>query len=408
MLSAGTKFGSYEIVAPLGAGGMGEVYRAKDTKLDREVAIKVLPEALAENPDRLARFEREAKMLASLNHPHIAAIYGIEQAAIVMELVEGKNLAGPVPVEEAIAIAGQIGDALDAAHQKNIIHRDLKPANVKITPEGNVKVLDFGLAKALNSNPVSADPLNSPTLTMESTQAGFIMGTAGYMSPEQARGKPVDKRTDIWSFGVVFFELLAGERAFQGETGADTLAAVLKADPDWTRLPVGTPVGIRRLLQRCLHSDPNKRLRDIGDAWNEMDQPADPPSLAKRHWVPWVIAALAVVIAGAAITEWLHVPVALPRTVTRSSLTVAGVAGALALSHDGTLLAYGDVAGGISVRRMDQLFARRYAHGCTVRREASGDNRPRHAGGRGGGLLHFFRFVPIRFPGRRRGGLIHP
>jgi eukaryotic-like serine/threonine-protein kinase len=231
----------------------------------------------------------------------------------------------------------------------------LKPANVKITPEGNVKVLDFGLAKALNSNPVSADPLNSPTLTMESTQAGFIMGTAGYMSPEQARGKPVDKRTDIWSFGAVFYELLAGERAFQGETGADTMAAVLKADPDWTRLPTDTPVGIRRLLQRCLQSDPNKRLRDIGDAWNEIDQPADPPSLAKRHWVPWVIAALAVVIAGAAISEWLHVPVALPRTVTRSALTVAAVAGSPALSHDGTVLAYADQAGGISVRMMDQL-----------------------------------------------------
>ena len=273
-LAVGAKIGPYTILGPLGAGGMGEVYRAHDSRLHRDVAIKTLPAAFADDPERMARFQREAQVLAALNHPHIAAIYGIEESALVMELVEGHNLAGPVPVEEAIAIARQIADALDAAHQKNIIHRDLKPANVKITPEGSVKVLDFGLAKAFDASPASGNPANSPTLTMESTRAGVIMGTAGYMSPEQARGKAADKRADIWSFGVVFYELLTGHRVFEGETVSDTLAGVLKSDPDWTKLPAGTPVGVRRLLERCLQRDPNKRLRDIGDAWIETDRPS--------------------------------------------------------------------------------------------------------------------------------------
>src|SRR5580658_5068712 len=288
-LTAGTKLGPYEIVAPLGVGGMGEVYRARDSRLHRDVAIKTLPAAFANDAERMARFQREAQVLAALNHPNIGAIYGIEESALVMELVEGKNLAGPVPVDEAIAIARQIADALDAAHQKNIIHRDLKPANVKITPEGVVKVLDFGLAKAFDPNPSSADPAHSPTMTMDATRAGVILGTAGYMSPEQARVKAVDKRADIWAFGVVFYELLTGERAFEGETVSDTLAAVLRAELDWKRLPAGTPVGVRRLLERCLQRDPNRRLRDIGDAWAYLDSnvesdnvlPAAPPHRGK-------------------------------------------------------------------------------------------------------------------------------
>src|ERR1051325_8512865 len=234
-LSAGDKLGPYEIVAPLGAGGMGEVYRARDPRLNRDVAIKTLPANLATDTGRMARFEREAQVLAALNHPNIAAIYGLESGALVMELVEGATLAeriaaGPIPLEEALALAHQIADALEAAHEKNIVHRDLKPANVKITPDGRVKVLDFGLAKAFESEGAgsSRDLTNSPTLTLEATRAGFILGTAGYMSPEQARGKAVDKRADIWSFGVVLLEMLPGKSTFEGETVSDTLAAVLR------------------------------------------------------------------------------------------------------------------------------------------------------------------------------------
>jgi Tol biopolymer transport system component/predicted Ser/Thr protein kinase len=355
-LSAGTRLGPYEVLGPLGHGGMGEVYRAKDTTLGREVAIKILSEALAGDPDSLARFEREAKVLASLNHPHIATIYGIEQSAIVMELVEGENIKGPVPVDEAIATARQIANALDAAHQRNIIHRDLKPANVKITPEGIVKVLDFGLAKAFNANAVSGDPMNSPTFTMEATRAGMILGTAGYMSPEQARGRPVDKRADIWSFGAVFYELLTGHRAFEGESVTDTLAAVLTSEPDWTRLPAATPVGVRKLLKNCLQRDLNKRLRDIGDAWIEIDGPVVVEAVrsSKFSWVPWATAAAVMVVAAMA-WQWLRAPADLPRTVTRSAFTIAGITGGPALSHDGTHLAYVDGAGRISVRMMNQL-----------------------------------------------------
>src|SRR6202142_4082710 len=255
-LSAGTRLGPYEIVAPIGAGGMGEVYKAKDTKLDREVAIKVLPAALAQDPERLARFEREAKVLASLNHPNIAQIYGIEDRALVMELVEGQTLQGPLPLETALNYARQIADALEAAHEKNIIHRDLKPANIMITPAGVVKVLDFGLASVAQSSDPSSSA-NSPTLTISPTRAGMILGTAGYMSPEQARGKPVDKRADIWAFGVVLFEMLTGKPLFAGETISDTLAAVIKEEPDWTRVPVK----VRRLLQACLQKDPKQRLQ---------------------------------------------------------------------------------------------------------------------------------------------------
>src|SRR6202162_2037692 len=255
-LAAGTKLGSYEVLAQIGAGGMGEVYQVHDTKLGRDVAIKVLPEAFAHDADRLSRFQREAKMLASLNHPNIATIHGLEQSNgtsyLVMELVSGETLQerirsdGAVPVEEALAIAKQIAEALEAAHEKGIIHRDLKPANVKVTPEGKVKVLDFGLAKAFAGDATTEDIGNSPTLSMAATMHGVILGTAAYMSPEQARGKAVDKRTDIWAFGCVLYELLTGKQTFHGEDVTDILAAVVRAEPDWQALPPATPVKIGR------------------------------------------------------------------------------------------------------------------------------------------------------------------
>ena len=245
---------------------MGEVYRARDTKLDREVAVKVLPAALARDPERLARFEREAKVLASLNHPHIAQLYGVEGEALIMELVEGESPHGPLPIETALTYARQIADALEAAHEKGIVHRDLKPGNVKVTPEGIVKVLDFGLAAVTPGSAGDADPDNSPTLTMVATQKGTIMGTAGYMSPEQASGKPADRRADIWSFGVVLWELLTGHRLFEGETVSHTLADVLRGPIDFDKLPRETPAGIRGLLRRCLDRNVKNRLRDIGEA----------------------------------------------------------------------------------------------------------------------------------------------
>src|SRR5712692_2743407 len=290
-LSTGTRLGSYEITAAIGAGGMGEVYQAHDTKLGRDVAVKVLPEAFAHDPERLSRFQREAKMLASLNHPNIAAIYGLEEDAgrnyLVMELVPGETLAqrvkreGPVPVEEALAIAKQIAEALEAAHEKSIIHRDLKPANVKVTPEGKVKVLDFGLAKAFAGDGANEDPSNSPTLSLAATMQGVILGTAAYMSPEQARGKQVDKRTDIWAFGAVLYELLAGKAAFHGETTTEILAAVLRGEPDWRALPETTPLSIRALLRRCLQKEMNKRARDAGDARIEIEEALAAPVTAE-------------------------------------------------------------------------------------------------------------------------------
>jgi Tol biopolymer transport system component len=271
-LATGTHLGSYEILAPIGAGGMGEVYQAHDTKLGRHVAIKVLPEAFAHDPERLSRFQREAKMLAALNHPNIATIYGLEQSNgtsyLVMELVSGETLAerikreGAVPIEESLKIAVQIAEALEAAHEKGIIHRDLKPANVKVTPEGKVKVLDFGLAKAFAGDTTNEDPSNSPTLSMAVTMHGVILGTAAYMSPEQARGKAVDKRTDIWAFGCVLYELLCGRPAFGGEDVTEILAAVVKTEPEWTRLPEATPPAIHILLRRCLRKDKRQRLQD--------------------------------------------------------------------------------------------------------------------------------------------------
>jgi protein kinase-like protein/WD40 repeat protein len=276
-LSAGTRLGPYEVLGPLGAGGMGEVYRARDTRLGRDVAIKLLPTEVATDSERLARFRREAHLLASINHPHVAAVYGLEEQEgkllLVLELVEGEDLAGrlkrgAIPVEEALDIAKQMAEALEEAHEHGIVHRDLKPANIKLTPGGKVKVLDFGLAKAYAGEGSSgtADLSHSPTLTGVGTATGVILGTAAYMSPEQARGKAVDRRADIWAFGVVLYEMLTGKRLFQGETVSDTLAAVLKTDPDWGPLPAETPQGIRELLRRCLTRDPKQRLRDIGEA----------------------------------------------------------------------------------------------------------------------------------------------
>ncbi|HEY6552496.1 MAG TPA: protein kinase, partial [Vicinamibacteria bacterium] len=282
--SAGARLGAYEILAPLGAGGMGEVWQAHDTRLGRDVALKVLPEVFAEDPERMARFRREAHLLASLNHPSIAAIYGLEEADgktfLALELVRGEDLTaplsrGPIPVAEAIGIARQIVDALEEAHAKGIVHRDLKPGNVKLTPEGKAKVLDFGLAKAYADDRIAStsatDVSRSPTLARSGTLAGAILGTAPYMSPEQASGKPLDRRTDIWSFGVVLFEMLTGRPLFTGDTTSEVLASVIKDEPLWARLPADCPVAIVRLLRRCLRKHPRERLQDIGDARLELE-----------------------------------------------------------------------------------------------------------------------------------------
>jgi hypothetical protein len=313
-LTVGGRLGAYEILAKLGEGGMGEVYRARDLRLDRDVALKVLPEAVATDPDRLLRFEREAKALAALNHPHIAQIYGLEDGpaeagphmrALVMELIEGEDLAqriarGPIPIDDAVPIGRQIAEALEAAHEQGIVHRDLKPANVKIRPDGTVKVLDFGLAKALDAGtPAGSDPasrLNSPTITSpRGLTEGMILGTAAYMAPEQATGKPVDKRADIWAFGVVLYEMLTGQTAFGGDNVSEILASVLRDTPSLDRLPSATPARVRALVGRCLDRDPRTRLRDIGEARVVLSgsvladvsaaaQPASP-------WRTWAVAA---------------------------------------------------------------------------------------------------------------------
>ncbi len=294
LLTPGARLGPYQVLSPLGAGGMGEVYRARDTKLGREVALKVLPAAVAEDPERVARFRREAQLLASLNHSNIAHIHGLEEdqgtLALVMELVEGETLAGrlaaagfgaspfgeagrPVldegpalQIEEALEIATQIAEGLEYAHEKGIVHRDLKAANVKVTPEGEVKILDFGLAKALVTDASGSNLSNSPTMGLEPTQAGAILGTAAYMSPEQAKGRSVDRRADIWAFGCLLYEMLSGTRPFRGDSVSDTLAAVIRDEPDWRKLPADTPDGVQRLIRRCLIKDPKQRLRDIGEA----------------------------------------------------------------------------------------------------------------------------------------------
>jgi Tol biopolymer transport system component len=311
---SGTKLGSYEVVALIGAGGMGEVYRARDTKLNRDVALKVLPAALATDADRMARFEREAQVLASLNHPNIATIYGLEESnsirALVMELVEGPTLAEricgrAIPLDVALPVAKQITDALEYAHEKGVIHRDLKPANVKLSADGNVKVLDFGLAKALEEQAPVGNPSVSPTLTLEGTRVGVILGTAAYMSPEQARGAAADKRADIWAFGCVLYEMLTGKAVFQGETTSDILAAVLKSEPDWSALPTTTPLVIRNLIRRCLIKDRKQRLQAIGEARIVLEEspsqaaPAEGPRVQRP--ILWIAATAVAIIALAAL-----------------------------------------------------------------------------------------------------------
>ncbi|MCX6537633.1 MAG: protein kinase [Acidobacteria bacterium] len=374
----GATVGPYQVLEKLGEGGMGEVYRARDTKLGREVALKVLPAALAGDPDRLARFRREAQVLAALNHPNIAQLYGFEDTgathALVMELVEGATLAdriaqGPVPVDEALAIARQIAEALEAAHEHGIVHRDLKPANIKVREDGTVKVLDFGLARAVDPiSTASGDAMNSPTLTAHATQLGMILGTAAYMAPEQAKGKPVDRRADIWAFGVVLFEMLTGQRAFKGEDVSDVLAAVLRQEIDWSALPAGTPPRIRRVLERCLERDPKRRLRDIGDVWIGLDAPADaPPAPAPAltagrqphgiaRWLPWIAA---VVIAAASVT-WsiVRTPPPQPQLVTRSVSHLKDFSAFVNISRDGTKLVYTTASGGssfLTLRMLDQF-----------------------------------------------------
>src|SRR5712691_3519780 len=305
-LSVGGRLGPYEILAPIGAGGMGEVYRARDTKLEREVAVKVLPAALARDPERLARFEREAKVLASLNHPNIAQIYGVEESrgirALVMELVPGQTLKGPVPLDEALRLAAQAADALGAAHEKGITHRDLKPANVMITPEGVVKVLDFGLAAVAPASAVESDAANSPTLTMRETQAGMILGTAAYMSPEQARGQSADRRSDIWAFGVLLCEILTGQQLFRGGTVSDILASVLKEEPNLDQVPAK----VRPLLRRCLEKEPKKRLQAIGDWELLLNVGAVHVPPAHGRPVAWIVVAavLVIALAGASWGWW--------------------------------------------------------------------------------------------------------
>ncbi len=359
-LSPGTRLGPYAILSPLGAGGMGEVYRARDARLGRDVAIKVLPELFAADPERLARFSREAQVLASLNHPNIAHIHGLEDSggtlALVLELVEGETLAeriagGPVPVDEALGVARQIADALEAAHDRGIVHRDLKPANVKLTPDGKVKVLDFGLAKAMTGDGSSPDVSHSPTLTAGATRAGVVIGTAAYMSPEQARGKTVDRRTDVWAFGAVLYEMLTGRKAFEGETVSDTLAAVLTRDLDWKALPAATPASVRRLLKRCLERDAKRRLHDIADARLELDEvsmepgQAAPPAPGRRGRRVAVLAATALVSAALAALLALRFPGRAPAArsaqVTRlARITHTSRSEWPAWSPDGSLLAY--------------------------------------------------------------------
>ncbi|HTG72610.1 MAG TPA: protein kinase, partial [Terriglobia bacterium] len=377
----GRRIGNYQFLSQLGVGGMGEVYRAHDTKLKRDVAIKILPGEASLDSDRVGRFQREAEALASLNHPNIAAIYDLEEAEgsffLVLELVEGETLAerlkgGPIPLDEGLQIAAQIVDGLAAAHDRGIIHRDLKPANIKRTPEGKVKVLDFGLAKAFAVESVDPPPANSPKLEPASTP-GMILGTTAYMSPEQASGTAVDRRTDIFAFGAVLYEMLSGQPAFPGETAGAILAAVIRAEPDWQKLPASTPVGIRRLLRRCLQKDRNRRLQTAGDARIEIDETVNEPqldadllpSVQSRGRLAWrTLALVGLIIVLAAV--WIRnattpVPDASLATEARLELYTGPTTEpvSLAISPDGQKVVYvaGSEGQSLWVRPLDSASA---------------------------------------------------
>jgi eukaryotic-like serine/threonine-protein kinase len=387
------QIGHYLVTARIGRGGMGEVWRATDTKLGREVAIKLLPRVFAGDPIRLARFKREAQLLAALNHPGIAAIYGIEEntengaPALVMELVEGPTLAdrihaGAIPVDEALPILRQIAEALEFAHERGIVHRDLKPANIKLTPEGQVKVLDFGLAKAMGPDEASADISNSPTLSLAMTEAGLLLGTAAYMAPEQAKAKPVDRRADIWAFGCVAYEMLAGRKAFDGETVSDVLAGIIKGEPEWSALPKTTPLSMQRLLRRCLQKDVRQRLQAIGDARIAIDetlsgaaaeadaavsagrQPEAKSKTPLRRALPWALGAIAVFFTDYA--AWLALKPAPQQDVIRFAVAptenmLLPYGGEMSLSPDGRSLVFLGAApsapGTLWVRPLDSLTA---------------------------------------------------
>ena len=394
----GRTLSHYKVLEKIGQGGMGEVYRAEDTNLSRDVAIKVLPEQFTQDPQRLARFEREAKLLASLNHPNIAAIYGLEEADgvrfLALELVPGETLQervakGPVPVEEALKVCRQIAEGVEAAHEKGVIHRDLKPANVKVTPEGKVKILDFGLAKAFEAEIPVTDISQSPTLTEEMTRAGVILGTAAYMSPEQARGKPVDKRADIFAFGAVLYELLTGKRAFEGESITETIAAVLKSEPEWEALPQETPRNIGALLHHCLQKDPDNRFHDVADVRIALQAGINDPvevlqsiPMSPRaqpiQWVVVLVFALVAFLAGAVLWPLWEADVGLGSNINRFDINLSpdlnipiqlsgsgtGRQGdSFAFSHDGQSVVY--VATGpnlestqLYLRRLDEFEAR--------------------------------------------------
>ena len=380
-IAAGTRIGSYEVRALIGAGGMGEVYRAHDTRLGRDVALKVLPEAFARDGQRMARFEREAKLLASLNHPNIAAIYGIEESgpirALVIELVEGPTLAervlsGAIAIDEALPIARQVADAVEYAHDKNVIHRDLKPANIKVKADGMVKVLDFGLAKAMSDDPTEGDMSNSSTLSMAATRQGVILGTAGYMSPEQARGKVVDRRADVWAFGVVLYEMLTGKQLFSGETMQDTLAAVLQREPDWQALPPAIPAKVRDLLRRCLDRNARQRLRDAGEARILIEgvlsgaataEPVAAPGSKSRERMAWAVAAAAIAVALVGWGAFVYLrpaPVAAPEMRTEIVTPSTTDPVSFALSPDGRQIAFvasGDGPQRLWLRRLDATSA---------------------------------------------------